>query len=161
MFRAPVILRRRCSVVKLTSASFRLSARDSYEDGNSRAQYCARILQSSIVCVIAASPRYPNARAAGNAITVLTHPGDNWTIHVAVEHCQRGDLLVIAISSECSDGFFGELLATSYKARGVCGLVLDACCRDVREIIRMQFSIWSKASPQRAQPRIRLASTCP
>ncbi|HKQ87885.1 MAG TPA: 4-carboxy-4-hydroxy-2-oxoadipate aldolase/oxaloacetate decarboxylase [Candidatus Acidoferrales bacterium] len=89
-------------------------------------------------------PIYPSARAAGSAITVLTHPGDNWMIHVAVEHCQPGDLLVIAISSECSDGFFGELLATSYKAHGVCGLVLDAGCRDVAELARMQFPVWSR-----------------
>jgi 4-hydroxy-4-methyl-2-oxoglutarate aldolase len=89
-------------------------------------------------------PIYPGARVAGNAITVLSHPGDNWMIHVAVELCHPGDVLVVAVSAENSDGMFGELLATSLRARGVVALVIDAGVRDVEDLTAMKFPAWSR-----------------
>jgi 4-hydroxy-4-methyl-2-oxoglutarate aldolase len=89
-------------------------------------------------------PVWSPSAAAGSAITVLAHPGDNWMLHVAVELCEAGDLLVVGLSSDNSDGMFGELLATSLKSRGVVGLVIDAGCRDVPALREMGFPVWSR-----------------
>ena len=90
-------------------------------------------------------PIYPAARLAASAVTVLCQPGDNLMIHAAVEVCRPGDVLVVVTSSESTDGMFGELLATSCRAHGVAGLVIDAGIRDVAEITAMNFPAWSKA----------------
>jgi 4-hydroxy-4-methyl-2-oxoglutarate aldolase len=84
-------------------------------------------------------------RAAGNVVTVLVHPGDNTMMHVAIELCQPGDMLVVACSADCTDGMVGDLLASSMIAHGVVGLVLDVGCRDVAELIAMGFPVWSRA----------------